>query len=148
MSPIIDGVEDVVSGYAGGTTLNPTYQDICTGLTGHAEVIKMFKLENDFVNTYVKRDAERLTMQDIKTFGAVILGKLRVETAREVLLTDLADPSEVQPPAPLAAKEPGHQDWFGWANAVSSTPLSSAPASAPRRGSAPHPRAAAGLAPP
>ena len=39
-------------------------------------------------------------------------------------------------------------DDFGWANAVSSTPLSSAPASAPRRGSAPHPRAAAGLAPP
>lgn len=38
---IIDGVEDVVSGYAGGTTLNPTYQDICTGLTGHAEVIKI-----------------------------------------------------------------------------------------------------------
>ena len=38
---IIDGVEDVVSGYAGGTTLNPTYKDICTGLTGHAEVIKI-----------------------------------------------------------------------------------------------------------
>lgn len=34
-------MEDVVSGYAGGSTLNPTYEDICTGLTGHAEVIKI-----------------------------------------------------------------------------------------------------------
>jgi peptide-methionine (S)-S-oxide reductase len=34
-------VADVVSGYSGGTTLNPTYEDICTGRTGHAEVIKI-----------------------------------------------------------------------------------------------------------
>lgn len=35
------GVEKVVSGYAGGDTLNPTYQEICTGTTGHAEVIEI-----------------------------------------------------------------------------------------------------------
>ena len=35
------GVEKVVSGYAGGETLNPTYQEICTGTTGHAEVIEI-----------------------------------------------------------------------------------------------------------
>jgi len=38
---LVEGVEDVVSGYSGGATLNPTYQDICTGQTGHAEVIKV-----------------------------------------------------------------------------------------------------------
>ena len=38
---LVAGVEDVVSGYSGGTTLNPTYADISTGQTGHAEVIKI-----------------------------------------------------------------------------------------------------------
>ena len=37
----IDGVEKVVSGYIGGKTLNPTYKDICTGETGHAEAIQI-----------------------------------------------------------------------------------------------------------
>jgi len=36
-----DGVKEVVSGYAGGATKNPTYKEICTGTTGHAEVIKI-----------------------------------------------------------------------------------------------------------
>ncbi|HBD27485.1 MAG TPA: peptide-methionine (S)-S-oxide reductase [Flavobacterium sp.] len=37
----IKGVEKVVSGYIGGTTKNPTYNDICTGETGHAEAIQI-----------------------------------------------------------------------------------------------------------
>jgi peptide-methionine (S)-S-oxide reductase len=37
----LDGVIDVRSGYTGGTTENPTYEDICTGKTGHAEVIQI-----------------------------------------------------------------------------------------------------------
>jgi peptide-methionine (S)-S-oxide reductase len=35
------GVTDVVSGYTGGQLDNPTYDDICTGSTGHAEVIRV-----------------------------------------------------------------------------------------------------------
>ena len=35
----IQGIEKVVSGYAGGHTTNPTYDDICRGDTNHAEVI-------------------------------------------------------------------------------------------------------------
>jgi peptide-methionine (S)-S-oxide reductase len=35
------GVTDVVSGYTGGQLDNPTYDDICTGTTGHAEVIRV-----------------------------------------------------------------------------------------------------------
>ena len=38
---LLKGVSDVESGYANGHTLNPTYRDICTGETGHAEVIKI-----------------------------------------------------------------------------------------------------------
>ena len=37
----IDGIKDVISGYAGGEIPNPTYKQICTGETGHAEVIKI-----------------------------------------------------------------------------------------------------------
>lgn len=37
----IKGVEKVVSGYIGGKTKNPTYKDICTGKTGHAEAIQI-----------------------------------------------------------------------------------------------------------
>jgi len=35
------GVKSAVSGYMGGHTLNPTYQDICNGDTGHAEVVQV-----------------------------------------------------------------------------------------------------------
>ena len=35
----LKGVEKVVSGYTGGDTINPTYEQICTGDTNHAEVI-------------------------------------------------------------------------------------------------------------
>ena len=37
----LEGVEKVVSGYAGGTVKNPTYQAVCNGTTGHAEVIQI-----------------------------------------------------------------------------------------------------------
>ena len=37
----INGVTEVVSGYAGGKSENPTYKEICTGKSGHAEVIRI-----------------------------------------------------------------------------------------------------------
>ena len=37
----IDGVESVVSGYAGGEVPNPSYRQVCTGDTGHAEVVQI-----------------------------------------------------------------------------------------------------------
>ncbi len=42
----LKGVTDVVSGYSGGHTENPTYQQVCSETTGHAEVINVsFNLE-------------------------------------------------------------------------------------------------------
>jgi peptide-methionine (S)-S-oxide reductase len=37
----IDGVVDAVSGYEGGHTVDPTYKDVCTDRTGHAEVVQV-----------------------------------------------------------------------------------------------------------
>ena len=37
----LNGVESVESGYTGGNLKNPSYKDICTGTTGHAEVAKI-----------------------------------------------------------------------------------------------------------
>ena len=37
----VEGVEQAVSGYAGGTSTDPSYQDVCSGLTGHAEAVRV-----------------------------------------------------------------------------------------------------------
>lgn len=37
----LNGVEDVVSGYSGGHKDNPTYQEVCSDTTGHAEVVQI-----------------------------------------------------------------------------------------------------------
>lgn len=49
----LDGVLEVTSGYMGGTTDKPTYNDICSGLTGHAEVV------------HIRFDANRVSFEKI-----------------------------------------------------------------------------------
>jgi peptide-methionine (S)-S-oxide reductase len=49
----LDGVKSVTSGYAGGHRENPTYKEVCTGLTGHAEV------------TQVEFDPKRITYSQL-----------------------------------------------------------------------------------
>jgi peptide-methionine (S)-S-oxide reductase len=49
----LEGVLDVVSGYAGGSVANPTYEQVCSGRTGHAEVAQ------------VTFDPQRITFRDL-----------------------------------------------------------------------------------
>ncbi len=54
------GVEDVVSGYSGGHTTNPTYREVCSETTGHAEV------------TQIKFDPKEISFADVlRVFFAV-----------------------------------------------------------------------------
>jgi peptide-methionine (S)-S-oxide reductase len=43
------GVKKAISGYANGHTRNPTYKDVCTGATGHAEVIQI-EFDDDIIS--------------------------------------------------------------------------------------------------
>ena len=37
----VQGINKIISGYAGGETVNPTYEEVCSGNTGHAEVVQI-----------------------------------------------------------------------------------------------------------
>ncbi len=56
----MDGVISTAVGYSGGKTKNPTYEDVCSGMTGHAEVVE------------VVYDPSRVSYDDLlKTFWSV-----------------------------------------------------------------------------
>ena len=65
----IPGVIDATSGYCGGETENPTYRDICSGLTGHAETVEVtFSEKNVSYETllevfFASHDPETLNRQ-------------------------------------------------------------------------------------
>lgn len=37
----VEGIEEVVSGYSGGMPINPSYSEVCSGATGHAEAVQL-----------------------------------------------------------------------------------------------------------
>jgi len=65
----VKGVESAVSGYTGGHRPNPTYENICTGVSGHAEIVdieydsEIISLENLLEIFYVIHDPTTLNAQ-------------------------------------------------------------------------------------
>jgi peptide-methionine (S)-S-oxide reductase len=44
---LFEGIEEIEPGYAGGKTPNPSYREVCSGSTGHAEVVRLKYDENN-----------------------------------------------------------------------------------------------------
>lgn len=124
----IDGILEAVSGYAGGQTQNPTYKDICTGNSGHAEVIKI--KFNPQVISYGKileifgeaHDPTTLNRQgaDIGTqYRSTIMylsesQKKDAEDWKKTLSKKLVDPvvTEIVPAPKFYRAEDYHQDYY------------------------------------
>lgn len=123
----LKGVEKVVSGYAGGTTQNPSYEDICTGNTGHAEVILIDFDENQITYKqlldvfFAVHDSTTLNRQgnDIGTqYRSVIYyfneqQKAEAEQYIEQLKAEgLPIVTELSPEPTFYAAEEYHQNFF------------------------------------
>jgi peptide-methionine (S)-S-oxide reductase len=125
---LVNGVKSVVSGYAGGTTKNPTYEQVCAENTGHAEVIQV---EFDpAVVTYADllrkffhaHDPTTLNRQgpDVGTsYRSIILyrdanQKAVAEAVKSEAQKDWPDPivTEIVPLQAFYRAEDYHQDYF------------------------------------
>lgn len=126
----LKGVERVVSGYAGGTVPDPSYEDVCTGRTGHAEVVQVTfdpaeLTYRELLEVYFSiHDPTTLDRQgaDVGTqYRSVIFhhGPEQERTAREVIadlerqgLWDAPIVTAVQPAPPFYPAEEYHQEYF------------------------------------
>lgn len=127
---LVEGVTAVKSGYAGGTTEHPTYKQVCTGTTGHAEVVQVTfdpavigyrELLEIFFSVH---DPTTLNRQgaDVGTqYRSIILAHTEEQaaTAREVIaeldaqgLWDAPIVTEVVPAGPFWPAEVEHDQYF------------------------------------
>lgn len=126
----LEGVTQVISGYAGGHKDNPTYEQVCTGRTGHAEVVQVAfdpdvtSLEEVMSVFFAIHDPTTLNRQgaDVGTqYRSVIFyrGDTQRATAQRVM-DELAaqaiwpDPlvTELLPAPAFFAAEDYHQEYF------------------------------------
>jgi peptide methionine sulfoxide reductase msrA/msrB len=124
----VKGVSKVESGYAGGTVKNPTYREIVTGRTGHAEVIKITYDPNElsyadllriFFSTHDPTTLNRQGYDAGTQYRSVIFYRDGEEkqTAEEVMeeMKDYFDDpivTELSPEAAFYVAEEYHQDYY------------------------------------
>ena len=126
----LKGVRRVVSGYAGGSVPDPSYEDVCTGRTGHAEVVQVefdpaLVSYRDLLEVFFSiHDPTTLNRQgaDLGTqYRSVIFhhSPEQERTAREVIaelernrLWDQPIVTEVKPAPAFYPAEAYHQDYF------------------------------------
>lgn len=124
----VKGVLNVSSGYAGGEIENPSYQQICTGLTGHAEVVQLdFDSSIVSYNTLLEmfftlHDATQLNRQgnDVGTqYRSVIYyhdekQKAESQAMIDALQKQIREPivTELSPLTNFYPAEQYHQDYY------------------------------------
>lgn len=126
----LDGVSDVSSGYAGGRTKNPTYEEVSSGTTGHIEVVQI--TYDPAKVTYAKllevywRNVDPLTPNQqfcdageqyrSAIFALDATQKKLAESSKAALETSKRFPSpivtEILPAATFYAAEEYHQDYY------------------------------------
>ncbi len=127
---LLPGVVKVESGYAGGKIKNPSYKEICTGLTGHAEVIKVYYNKEKLTYTdilrafFISHDPTTLNRQgnDVgtqyrsaifyenetqKTIARDIINKLNNEKAYDNIIVTTLEPLTV-----FYKAEDYHQNYY------------------------------------
>ncbi len=124
----IEGVLSVTSGYAGGTEPEPTYEEVCTGTTGHAEVVQvafdpsMISYEEILDIFWQAHDPTTLNRQgaDAGTqYRSIILysddvQKAAAEKSRDKAQQKLRDPivTEITPLEKFYKAEGYHQNYY------------------------------------
>jgi peptide-methionine (S)-S-oxide reductase len=125
---LVDGVKTVLSGYAGGSTKNPSYEDVCSETTGHAEVIQVefdpakVSYESLLKKFFHAHDPTTLNRQgpDVGTsYRSIILyqgdeQKAVAEKVKAEVQKDWPDPivTEIAPLQAFYKAEEYHQDYF------------------------------------
>jgi len=125
---MLPGVKSVSSGYAGGTTENPTYKQVCNGDTGHAEVIqieydpKVISYEKILDAFWDAHDTTTLNQQgnDVGTqYRSIILysgdaQKVAAEKSKAQAQKKFHDPitTEIVPLKKFYKAEGYHQNYF------------------------------------
>jgi peptide-methionine (S)-S-oxide reductase len=126
----LKGVEDVISGYAGGTIVRPSYEQVCGGRTGHAEVAQVtfdpkvtsFKELLDVYFTIHDPTTPNRQGHDVgPQYRSIILyhdpeqKRIAEETIADVDASGLWPGkvvTEVEPVGPFWEAEPEHQDYL------------------------------------
>ncbi len=127
---LLEGVESVVSGASGGSEPNPTYQQLCSGRTGHAEVVQLrvdpsvTSFQEILEVFFAMHDPTTLNRQggDVgpQYRSAIYYHSPEQKEAAEVMISALteegvwADPivTEVTPFEVFYPAEPEHQEYF------------------------------------
>lgn len=124
----LDGVQSVMAGYAGGYVKNPTYDQVCTGTTGHAEVaeitfdpkkisyeklLEMFWHAHD-PTTLNRQGADHGTQYRSVIFVHSPAQRVAAESSRAAAQKDFDDPivTEIQALDVFYPAENYHQDYF------------------------------------
>ena len=124
----LPGVKKIVSGYSGGHVKNPTYEQICTKTTGHAEVVEVefdpatVKLDTVLDVFFISHDPTTLNRQGADVgpqYRSVVYytgdeQKKAVEAAKDRAKKEWSDPivTEVAPLKEFYAAEDYHQNYY------------------------------------